>query len=74
MLFLLVGSYTMLSWQLIKEVLKSIKTLTSKHNLIFWASYTCVVNLAQTVQGLADYTQKLNYHAMQAAPDPLLTL
>jgi len=65
-IFLLVGSYNMLSWQLIKEVLTVyINTLTSKHNWICLTSYSYVVDkiYAQMVQGLADYAQKLTYYA-----------
>jgi len=66
----------MLSWQYKRCQWQSINTLTNKYNLICLASYSYVVDKihAQTMQGLADYVQKLTYYASLMAPGHLLTL
>ena len=65
-IFLLVGSYTMLSWQLIKEVIIAVyQHLNIKAQFNYLAYYSYVVDKIYA-QGLADYAQKLTHHSMQA--------
>ena len=69
-IFLLIGSYTMLS----KDVYNSITCENWLWDLDYNTSKQHTKLYTQMVQGLADYAQKFTYYTSLAAPDPSLTL